>query len=74
MSLSKLNLIAIVAIVAASVSLFAGMITSSQIFAQGNSSGNNTRDGMGNFINGNTSSMTNNGHSLIKSYPTNSSI
>ena len=72
MSLFKLNLIAIVAIVA-SLSLFAGMVTA-PIFAQGNSSGNNTRDSMGNFIKGNTSSMTNNGHSLMKSYPTNSSI
>jgi hypothetical protein len=72
MSLFKLNLIAIVAIVA-SVSLFAGMVAA-PIFAQGNSSGNNTRDSMGNFIKGNTSSMTNNGHSLMKSYPTNSSI
>ena len=72
MSLFKLNLIAIIAIVA-SVSLFTGMVTA-PIFAQGNSSGNNTRDNMGNFIKGNTSSMTNNGHSLMKSYPTNSSI
>ena len=36
------------------------------VFAQGNSSGNNTRDNMGNFIKGNTSSTTNNGHSLMK--------
>jgi hypothetical protein len=72
MSMSNLNLIAIVAIVA-SVSLFAGIVVA-PIFAQGNSSGNNTRDDMGNFINSNNSSMTNNGHSLMKSYPTNSSI
>ena len=38
--MSKLNLIAIIAIVA-SVSLFAGMVTT-PIFAQGNSSGNNS--------------------------------
>jgi hypothetical protein len=72
MTLFKLNLIAIVAIVA-TVTLVAGMVTA-PIFAQGNSSGNNTRDSMGNFIKGNTSSMTNNEHSLMKSYPTNSSI
>jgi hypothetical protein len=72
MSLFNLNLVTVVAIVV-SVSLFAGMVTA-PIFAQGNSSGNNTRDSMGNFVKGNTSSMTNNGHSLMKSYPTNSSI
>jgi hypothetical protein len=38
--MSKLNLIAIIAIVA-SVSLFTGMVTT-PIFAQGSSSGNNT--------------------------------
>ncbi len=56
--MSKLNLIAIVAIIA-SVSLFAGMVAA-PIFAQGNSSGNNTSSNGSSTPNGNSSLSYNN--------------
>jgi hypothetical protein len=56
--MSKLNLIAIVAIVA-SVSLIAGMVAA-PIFAQGNSSGNNTSSNGTSTSNDNSSNSNNN--------------
>ncbi|MGN6709022.1 MAG: hypothetical protein ACTHKF_06700 [Candidatus Nitrosocosmicus sp.] len=69
----KFNLIAIVAVL-----LSVSMITSSfvvEAFSQTNSSkGNATRDIMGNFVHGNSTSMKGTGNNLTKDYPTNASI
>jgi hypothetical protein len=70
---SKLNLIAIV-----SVLLSVSLITTSLVaeaFSQTNSSkGNATRDIMGNYVHGNSTSMKGTGDNLTKDYPTNASI
>jgi hypothetical protein len=66
--MSKLNLIAIIAIVA-SISLFAGMVTA-PIFAQGNSSGNNASSNGISAPNGN-SSIANNNTNMTDKIPNN---
>ena len=72
MSISKLNLIIGIAVVATFSLLLTNIIT--EAFSQAVSNNNTKKDAMDNYINYTNSSKNNSANNLSKDYPTNASI